>query len=339
VKQKMVNLVFAGWISMANPRAFDLQVVALAGGVGGAKLVDGLAKVLPPGRLTVVVNTGDDLDYLGLRVCPDLDTVCYALAGLANPITGWGRKDESWTVYETVAQLGGPDWFHIGDHDLATHLERTRLLKSGKSLAEVTSILNRAWKIGCTVLPMSDQPVSTRVETDSGEILDFQDYFVRQGWQPVVKQIQFSGIENARPAPGVIPAIQSADIVIICPSNPIVSIEPILSIRGIREAIMTRPVVAVSPIIGGKAIKGPLAKMIAELYNQQPTAEWVADYYRQHLRLDGFILDRQDNTLMPGLNSRGIICKAIQSIMLVEADRIDVARAVLEFSTNLLGRN
>lgn len=315
-----------------------MKVAALAGGVGGAKLADGLARILPPQDLTIIVNIGDDFNHLGLRVCADLDTVCYNLAGIANPLTGWGLRDETWNVHDNLVRLGGPKWFHIGDRDLATHIERTRLLRSGMTLTQVTAVLCRAWNIACTVLPVSDDPVPTKIETDQGDILEFQDYFVRLQFQPAVKAVHFPGVENVLPAPGVLDAIRSADLVVICPSNPIISIDPILAVPGVREAVMSKPVVALSPIVGGKAIKGPLAKMILELYGVQPSAEWVAEYYQRTLRLDGFLLDRQDYHLVPAIEARGIICKTIPSIMLIDQDRVDVAGQVLEFIQQTIGR-
>ncbi|NMB86817.1 MAG: 2-phospho-L-lactate transferase, partial [Chloroflexi bacterium] len=234
-----------------------MKVVAFAGGVGGAKLVDGLARCLNPEDLTVVVNTGDDFDYLGLRICPDLDTVCYTLAGLANPVTGWGRENETWQVLGHLTALGGPSWFKLGDADLATHLERTRRLASGESLSGVVRGLCETWKVPVGVLPMSDQSVSTIVHTREHGELAFQEYFVKYACAPVVTRFEFRGIEEAQPAPGVLEAIRATDTVLICPSNPWVSIAPILAIAGIREAIQGKKVVAVSPIIGGKAIKGP----------------------------------------------------------------------------------
>jgi LPPG:FO 2-phospho-L-lactate transferase len=314
------------------------KVVAFAGGVGGAKLADGLARLLNPENLTIIVNTGDDFDFAGLHICADLDTVCYTLAGIANPDTGWGQKDETWNTLTAWSRLGGPDWFHLGDRDLATHLERTRLLQQGLSLSEVIARLCRKWQIRPTVLPMTDDPVSTKIKTNTGEILDFQDYFVRQSWQPVVKEIIFANAETSKPAPGVLEAIHSADLVVVCPSNPLVSVDPILAIPGIRAEAMQKPVVALSPIVGGKAIKGPLAKMIQELFGVDPSAAWVADYYQQHFRLDGFLLDSQDGQMLPSLTRQVIICKAVPSIMLNEKDRIEVAKQVLTFSKILLGR-
>ena len=201
------------------------SVVALAGGVGGAKLADGLARLLPPENLTIIVNTGDDFVHWGLNISPDLDTVCYTLAGLANAETGWGRKDESWNVFENVKNLGGEDWFRMGDRDLATHLERTRRLKTGEPLSAITRDFCLRWGIRPTVLPMTDDPVPTIVDTIEMGELAFQEYFVHQRCQPTVKGFRFDGVERAQPAPGVVEAIRSADVIVFCPSNPWVSID------------------------------------------------------------------------------------------------------------------
>ena len=206
-----------------------MKIVALAGGVGGAKLAHGLAQILPPEDLTVIVNTGDDFEHYGLYISPDLDTVCYTLAGLANPKTGWGRKNETWQAIENAKVLGGPDWFNLGDQDLGTHLERTRRMKAGQTLSQITRDFCKAWGIGPTVLPMSDQPVRTIVETDEGE-LAFQEYFVHRRCEPKVKGFRFEGIDTAEAAPGALEAIEAADAVVICPSNPWVSIDPILAV-------------------------------------------------------------------------------------------------------------
>ena len=206
-----------------------MNILALAGGVGGAKLAHGLARILPPEDLTIIVNTGDDFEHLGLYISPDLDTVCYTLAGLANPDTGWGRVDETWNAMADLKRLGAPDWFNLGDRDLATHLERTRRMKAGQTLSQVTREFCKAWGVRHTVLPMSDQPVRTIVETDEGD-LPFQEYFVHRHCEPRVKSFRFDGLSTASPAPGVREAIQSADAIILCPSNPWVSIDPILSV-------------------------------------------------------------------------------------------------------------
>ena len=271
----------------SNP---TMKIVALAGGVGGAKLAHGLAQILPPEDLTVIVNTGDDFEHLGLTICPDLDTVCYTLAGLANPDTGWGRENETWNTISNIEKLGGPNWFRLGDQDFATHLERTRRLKEGKSLSQVTREFCKAWGIKQTVLPMSDSPVRTIVDTDEGE-LAFQEYFVHRHCEPRVKGFRFDGVEVAQPVIGAREAIESAQAVVICPSNPWVSIDPIL--RVLKE--INKPVVAVSPIIGGKTVKGPAAKMYAEL-GIEPSALAVAEHYRN--LLTGFVLDSQDRAVV-----------------------------------------
>ncbi|MGH2606394.1 MAG: 2-phospho-L-lactate transferase, partial [Anaerolineales bacterium] len=254
-----------------------MKIVILSGGVGGAKLVDGLAAVLAPEELTVIVNTGDDFDHLGLRICPDLDTVVYTLAGLADPETGWGRADESWNFLQSLAQLGGPSWFRLGDRDLALHIERTRRLDAGEPLSRVMEGLARALGVRIKVLPMSDDPTPTIVITDEGR-LPFQEYFVARGWQPKVLGFSFDGIEAAQPAPGVLEALRTADAVVFGPSNPWVSVDPILAVPGIRHALEGKRVLAVSPIVGGRALKGPAAKMFAEL-GIPPSAVAVAGHY------------------------------------------------------------
>jgi LPPG:FO 2-phospho-L-lactate transferase len=277
---------------------YGLKIVALAGGVGGAKLVHGLAQILPPEDLTVIVNTGDDFEHYGLYICPDLDTVCYTLAGLSNPETGWGRVDETWQVIENAVRLGGPDWFNLGDRDLGTHLERTRRLKAGQTLAQITRDFCLAWGIRQSVLPMSDHPVQTIVETEEGD-LAFQEYFVHRRCEPKVKGFRFENVEIAEAATGVLEAIDAAETVIICPSNPWVSIDPILAVGNIRRAIEAKTVVAVSPIIGGQTVKGPAAKMYAEL-GIQPSARAVAEHYRG--LLSGFVLDNMDAELASKIN-------------------------------------
>ncbi|MBN1452806.1 MAG: 2-phospho-L-lactate transferase [Anaerolineales bacterium] len=270
------------------------KIVALAGGVGGAKLAHGLAQILPPEDLTVIVNTGDDFEHYGLYICPDLDTVCYTLAGLANPETGWGRVDESWHAIENAKRLGGPSWFNLGDRDLGTHLERTRRMKEGQTLSQVTRDFCKTWGIGPIVLPMSDQPVRTIVETDEGE-LAFQEYFVHRRCEPKVKGFRFEGADIAEAAPEALEALEAADAVVICPSNPWVSIDPILSVLKLRSTVNRPPsIIAISPIIGGKAVKGPAAKMYAEL-GIKPSALAVAQHYRG--LLSGFVLDNADADL------------------------------------------
>ncbi len=271
-----------------------MKIVAFAGGVGGAKLTHGLAQILPPEDLTVIVNTGDDFEHYGLYICPDLDTVCYTLAGLANPETGWGRMDESWQAIENAKRLGGPGWFNLGDRDLGTHLERTRRLKEGQPLSQITRDFCQAWGIQQNVLPMSDQPVRTIVETDEGE-LAFQEYFVHRRCEPKVKGFRFEGLATAEAAPGALEAIEYADAVVICPSNPWVSIDPILSVLKLHSTIrLPQSVVAVSPIIGGKTVKGPAAKMYAEM-GITPSALAVAEHYRG--LINAFVMDHADAEL------------------------------------------
>lgn len=306
-----------------------MKIVALAGGVGGAKLAHGLAQILKPDELTVIVNTGDDFEHYGLYVCPDLDTVCYTLAGLANPETGWGRADETWNAFENFSKLGGPAWFRLGDRDLGTHLERTRRLKGGDTLSQTTRDFCRAWGVEHTVLPMSDQPVRTMVNTDEGE-LAFQEYFVHRRCEPRVKGFRFDGVEDAEPAPGAREAIQSADAVVICPSNPWVSIDPILKIFQYTFAQLDRPrpLIAVSPIIGGRTVKGPAAKMYKEL-GIEPSAFAVANHYRG--LLSGFVFDRRDAQLMEsikGLNMRACVTNTLMECL---DDRKQLAAEVLNF--------
>jgi len=306
-----------------------MKIVALAGGVGGAKLADGLAQILPPENLTVVVNTGDDFEHLGLAISPDLDTVCYTLAGLANPQTGWGRRGESFRTLDTLQELGGPDWFHIGDLDLATHLERTRRLHEGQSLSRVTHDFCKAWGVQPAVLPMSDQPVHTIVDTAEFGELAFQEYFVHRLCQPRVRGFRFAGIEDARPAPGVVQALAAADAVVICPSNPWVSINPILNVPDIRPAVAAKPVVAVSPIIGGQTVKGPAAKMYAEL-GIQPSALAVANQYGN--LLSGFVLDDVDRELARELAIRTL---TTNTLMRTRANRRRLAQDVLNLIQTL----
>jgi LPPG:FO 2-phospho-L-lactate transferase len=309
-----------------------MRIVALAGGVGGAKLADGLARTVSPENLTVIVNIGDDFEHLGFKVCPDLDTVCYTLAGIANPESGWGRIDESWHALQSVAELGGPDWFRVGDRDLGTHLERTRRLRLGQSLSQITRDFCRVWGVLLTVLPVTDNLVPTWVYTESGE-MPFQEYFVHQQCRPRVTGFRFENVERARPAPGVLEALQVAELVVICPSNPWVSIDPILAIPGIRPALTTRTVVAVSPIIGGQTVKGPAAKMYAEL-GITPSAVSVARHYTP--LLDGFVLDRVDEEHSEAIKTGEVQVLVTDTLMKTSQDRARLAGEVVEFGRRLL---
>lgn len=309
-----------------------MKIVALAGGVGGAKLANGLTQIVPPEDLAIVVNTGDDFEHLGLYICPDLDTVCYTLAGIANPQTGWGRADESWNAIENMARLGGPDWFRLGDRDLGTHLERTRRLRDGQPLSQITRDFCAAWGIKPTVLPMSDDPVPTIVLTDEGE-LSFQEYFVHRRCRPKVRGFRFQDVEKASPAPGVVAAIQEADLIVICPSNPWVSIDPILALPSFKSEIESRLVVAVSPIIDGKAVKGPVVKMYAEL-GIQPSALAVAKHYQDIL--DGFVFDILDKNLMSEIQSLNVKSLSVQTLMNSPTQQNRMAQDVLKFGKLLM---
>ena len=304
-----------------------MKITALAGGVGGAKLAHGLSLVLPPEDLTIIVNTGDDFEHLGLFISPDLDTVCYTLGGLANPETGWGRMNESWNAFANIERLGGPAWFRLGDSDLATHLERTRRLKEGKSLSQITKEFCGAWGIKPAVLPMTDSPVRTMVDTEEGE-LAFQEYFVHRRCEPRVKGFRFDGVEGAEPAPGAKEALESADVIIFCPSNPWVSIDPIL--RVVKQ--MEKPVIAVSPIIGGEAVKGPAAKMYKEL-GIEPSALAVAKHY--HTILTGFVLDNTDKIYIDQVEAMNIRTRAADTLMKNVEDRARLAQDVLHFAGSL----
>ncbi len=304
----------------------DLNVVALAGGVGGAKLAHGLALTLPPERLTVVVNTGDDFEHLGLSISPDLDTVMYALAGVANPETGWGRADEGWRFMEALRAFDGPGWFNLGDRDLATHVLRTQRLRGGETLTQVTGALCTALGIGPRVLPMTDDAIRTRVDTDEGE-LAFQEYFVARRCAPRARAIRFEGGATARPSEAVQRALAAADLIVICPSNPFLSIDPILSLPGVRESVAARRTVAVSPIVGGQAIKGPAAKLLAEL-GHDVSATSVARYFVGVAR--GFVIDTIDAGLAPMVETLGLRAVVTDTVMRSDADRAALARVVLE---------
>jgi LPPG:FO 2-phospho-L-lactate transferase len=306
-----------------------MKIVALAGGVGGAKLVDGFAQILPAEDLTVIVNTGDDFHHWGLKICPDLDTVCYTVAGLANLETGWGRNNETWNVISEISQLNGVDWFKIGDRDLATHIERTERLATGQRLSEIVIDFCRSWGIRISILPMTDDPVATIVITVENGELAFQEYFVHQHCDPIVKGFKFAGVEFSQPAAGVLEAIVEADAVVFCPSNPWVSLDPILAVPGILPAIKSRKIVAgVSPIVGGAAIKGPAAKMFSEL-NLDPSPLAVAQHYKGII--SHFIFDLIDNDLDQSISNLGMKCKAVNTVMKTREDRRQLAVDVLNF--------
>jgi LPPG:FO 2-phospho-L-lactate transferase len=313
-----------------------MRVCALAGGVGGAKLASGLQDVLSPGDLSVVVNTADDFDLWGLQICPDLDTVMYTLAGISNPETGWGIAGETFEALNMVERYGEEAWFKLGDRDLATHLLRTHRLRSGETLTEVTAAISGALGTESAVLPMSDDPVSTVLETPAGR-LEFQEYFVRRAQRDEVLGIELRGIEDARPTEGVLAAIGSADAIVFCPSNPVVSIGPVLALPGTREALASSsaPKVAVSPIVGGRALKGPADRMLASL-GHEVSATGVARMYAG--LVDGMVIDSTDEGERAGIEAAGMRVLATGAVMRDDEDRARLASETLEFGAGLVAR-
>jgi LPPG:FO 2-phospho-L-lactate transferase len=310
------------------------MIVALAGGVGGARLAVGLAAVLPPEELAIVVNTGDDFEHMGFTVCPDLDTVMYTLAGVNNPLLGWGRAGETWRFMSEVKRLGGEDWFQLGDRDLALHVLRREALRRGASLSKVTRDLARRLGIKHTILPMSETPVRTVVKTQSGE-LDFQDYFVRRHCAPRVTGFRFAGARIARVPVALARLLRGrVDAVVLCPSNPFVSIAPIFSVPAIRTWLKARtfPVIAVSPIIGGAAVKGPAAKMMREL-GVKPTALAVARHYGG--AVDHWVIDQQDVKLAGAIERLGKRVLVTDTLMTSRGKRAALARRVIRFAHNM----
>jgi LPPG:FO 2-phospho-L-lactate transferase len=312
------------------------RCLAISGGVGGAKLALGLAQVLAPEALLIVANTGDDFVHMGLPICPDLDTVMYTLAGLNNQTQGWGLAGESWNFLEALKTLQGESWFGLGDRDLATHLTRGEMLRQGDSLSAVTQALCLRLGVAPTLVPMSDAPVATIIHTDQGEPLAFQHYFVRDRCAPVVTGFEFRGIELASPSPVFLAGMQDPELeaIIICPSNPFVSVDPVLAVPGVMSAMQasSAPVIAVSPIVGGQAIKGPAAKMMAELGMPQ-SALAVAQHYQG--RIDGFVIDEADRALQSDIEALGIPTIVTRTVMVTLADRRELAASVLEFAQRL----
>jgi len=317
---------------MSSPRA-----VALSGGVGGAKLALGLDRVLSPGELTVVANTGDDFEHLGLHISPDIDTLLYTLAARANLDTGWGRAGESWSFMSALAELGQPVWFRLGDKDLAAHVLRTHRLRQGSSLSQVTRELAGHYGLATAVLPMSDDVVRTRVRTDAGW-LDFQNYFVEQQCSPAVHELCYVGADAANPAPGVTSALHARglEVICICPSNPYLSIDPILAVAGIRCALeqAAAPIIAVSPIVGGRALKGPTARIMSELGHRNSVVS-IALHYRDVI--DGLVIDEVDRVYARSIEKLGIEVHVAQTIMKSLEDRCSLAAQVLEFAAQLRG--
>ena len=311
------------------------MILALAGGVGGAKLARGLADVLSPEELTIAVNTGDDFEHLGLHICPDLDTVMYTLAGLNDPVRGWGLAGETWQFMHGLEMLGGETWFRLGDRDLATHVERTRRLRAGESLTAVTRALCTGLGIHHRVTPMSDDPVRTLVHTGEG-VLSFQDYFVRRRAQPVVTELEFSGAATARIAGALRAALDHPllSAIVICPSNPYLSIAPVLALAEVNAALRNRhvPVIAVSPIIAGRALKGPAAKIMREL-GKTPSSLEVANYYAG--LIDALVVDHADAPLSAGIERLGIQALVTATIMNTPGERITLANQVIAFVRTL----
>lgn len=307
-----------------------MSVAVLTGGVGGAKLVDGLLRVLPAGDLTVIVNTADDFTHLGMRICPDIDSVLYMLSGKSDPVRGWGVRDESWNFMSSLSDWGGEDWFNLGDRDLAMHVLRSHALASGRALADFTAEMVRFAELDLNLLPMSEAEVSTTLETDVGT-LGFQHYFVRHQCVPRVRSITFSGSAGARPAPGVLEAISNPalEALVVAPSNPYLSVDPILSIPGIEGAIRScrAPVIAVSPLVGGEAVKGPTAKLMGELGLEISNVTIAAHY---SALIDGLLIDRGDEG-----EALPVAVRSEDTMMRDAGDRCRVAQAVLRFAREL----
>jgi LPPG:FO 2-phospho-L-lactate transferase len=306
----------------------DGHVLALSGGVGGAKLVAGLAAVLPPAQLTVVVNTGDDFEHLGLTICPDIDSVVYALAGLNDTVRGWGVADESWQAMAMLKRLGEADWFNLGDRDLAMHLARSWRLAAGESLSAVTARLTQALGVAHRVVPMTDGRLRTMIETDAGW-MDFQRWFVGEQCRPVAKSIRFDG-DGAAPSLGFAEALAKPDLaaVVLCPSNPFLSVDPILALDGVRDALLALPVprIAVSPLIGGKSVKGPLGKLLSER-GQSAGNRAIVEHYGK--LIGHFVIDRSDDDDAKGLHETGLSVTVTDTLMRGGTDQARLARDVL----------
>ena len=307
-------------------------VVALSGGIGGAKLALGLYRILPPEALTVVCNPADDFDHLGLRICPDADTVLYTLAGVANPETGWGRVGETWTFMQALSDLGGETWFRLGDGDLALHVERTRRLAGGERLSRIAEDMARRLGVRARLVPACDEPVRTVVRTPGGQ-LAFQHYFVRERCEPVVTGFEFEGAEAARPSGAVLEALSGPTLacVVVCPSNPFISIDPILAVPGMSDAVRAAraPVIGVSPIVAGRAVKGPTAKMMREL-GLEVTNRTIQRHYGDIV--DAWIIDSADAEDVAGFDCPVHVAP---TLMRTDADKDALAREVLELAAEL----
>ncbi len=306
-------------------------VLALAGGVGGAKLAVGLARILKPDALSIVVNTGDDETFYGLHVSPDIDTVTYSMAGLANPETGWGYVGDTFNALETLKTLGADAWFGLGDHDLALHLRRTDMLRSGMTLSEITFDLAARMGVRHPIAPMSDQPVRTIIESTDGE-MSFQEYFVHRRSEPEVIGLRFNGAESANASPVFQNALENADAIVFCPSNPFLSVDPILALPGVRDLIVgaSVPIVVVSPIIGGRAVKGPAARIFETFAHKPPSALAVAEHYEG--MATHFVLDNEDEASREAVEALGYQVLVTETLMTEEAHKIALATAVCEMA-------
>ena len=313
-----------------------MKVCALAGGVGGAKLAAGLQEVLQPGELTVVVNTADDFELWGLRICPDLDTVMYTLAGIANPQTGWGVKGESFGALDMLASYGEETWFKLGDRDLATHVLRTARLRAGEALTGIMTSLSAALGVRSSILPMCDEPVATVLDTPEGP-LEFQEYFVRRGQRDEVLGVELRGIEDTRPTDAVSRALATADVVVLCPSNPVVSIGPILAVPGMQKALAASraPKIAVSPLVGGRALKGPADRMLDTL-GYEVSATGVARIYEG--LVNGMVVDGIDAGERARIEALGMQVLVTDAVMRDAGDRARLAMEVLQFGAGLVAR-
>lgn len=318
-------------IAAKNPSSSS-RILALCGGIGGAKLALGLSRILDPGKLTVVVNTGDDFEHLGLNISPDLDTVLYTLGGIADQTRGWGRDQETWNFFDALGEFGGETWFQLGDRDLVMHIRRTEWLRAGKPLSAFTAQIAAQLRIASEILPMTDSAVRTIVQTDEGD-LPFQHYFVRRHCEPTLRGIRFVGASEAKPTQRFLGAVADPELkaVIICPSNPYLSVNPILAVPGVCAALAASsvPVVAVSPLIGGSAVKGPTAKIMREL-GVAVTTRAIADHY--HGLIDGFVIDEVDAEDACRLDLPTLVTRTLMRNI---KDRIELAAATVAFAESI----
>lgn len=304
-----------------------MNITALAGGIGASKLLFGLVKVINPRDLTIIVNTGDDIVLHGLRISPDLDIVTYTLAGVVNPKTGWGFRNETFAALKRLRELGRDAWFNLGDRDLATHIHRTAMLATGATLTQVADSIRQSLGVKARILPMCDQPAATFLDTNEG-LMHWQEYLVKHLAEPVVRAIRFTGMEKARPSEGVLAAIETASAIVICPSNPLISIGPILAVPGIREALRQRraDVLVVCPLVGGKSLKGPSDKMMEQL-GYEASALGVAKLYADFTGT--FVIDPADEKEASAIEGLGIHTVVRPTIMRTAAQKIGLARAAV----------